>query len=83
MSEFELSGLILQAREDAPYVVRYRIRVDQSWSTRGVEVEIENGGSRSLRLSINTGGHWSGKRRCLSDGMLHSWYQLTGSERYH
>ena len=69
---FELSGLILQAHEDTPYVVRYRIRVDQSWRTREVEVEVENGGSRSLRLSADAGGHWSGERRRLSevDGCL-------------
>src|SRR6266702_1795679 len=41
---FELSGLILQAHGDAPYVVRYMIRVDQSWRTREVQVELEDGG---------------------------------------
>src|SRR5205823_7155103 len=63
---FELSGLILQAHEDVPYVVRYVIRVDQSWRTREVEVEVENGGSRSLRLSADAGGHWSeiGRASC-------------------
>src|SRR5205823_5457476 len=69
---FELSGLILQAHEDVPYVVRYRIRVDQSWRAREVEVEVENGGIRSLRLSADAGGHWSGERRRLRevDGCL-------------
>jgi len=69
---FELSGLILQAHEDVPYVVRYRIRVDQSWRTREVDVEVENGGIRSLRLSADAGGHWSGERRRLRevDGCL-------------
>ena len=40
---FELSGLILQAHEEAPYVVRYRIEVDAGWRTRNLEVELEDG----------------------------------------
>jgi uncharacterized protein len=69
---FELSGLILQAHEDAPYVVRYVIRVDQGWRTREVEVELENGGRRNLRLSADAGGQWSGEGRRLNelDGCL-------------
>ena len=38
---FELSGLILRAHEEAPYVVRYVIQVDERWRTRSVEVEVE------------------------------------------
>src|SRR5207253_6823151 len=34
---FEFSGLILQAHEEAPYVVRYRIEVDAGWRTRNLE----------------------------------------------
>ncbi|TMF86982.1 MAG: hypothetical protein E6I07_07825 [Chloroflexi bacterium] len=60
-------GLILQAHDDAPYVIRYRIRVDQSWRTREVEVEVENGGSRSLRLSAEAGGQWSAEGRRLNE----------------
>jgi uncharacterized protein len=69
---FELSGLILQEHKDAPYVVRYRIRVDQGWRTREAEVEVENGGSRRLRLSADAGGQWSGEGRRLNelDGCL-------------
>src|SRR2546428_8996118 len=51
---FELSGLILQAHEGAPYVVRYRIEVDAGWRTRNVEVELEDGGP--LRLSLTPAG---------------------------
>src|SRR2546425_1886065 len=47
---FELNGLILQAHEDTPYVGRYTIRVDVTWRTREVEVELENGGRTSLNL---------------------------------
>ena len=38
---FELTGLILRAHEEAPYVVRYVIQVDERWRTRSVEVEVE------------------------------------------
>ena len=55
---FELNGLILQADKEIPYVVRYRIKVDEAWQTREVELELENGGSRPLWLSRNT-GHWT------------------------
>src|SRR5947209_2529994 len=69
---FELSGLILQAHEDVPYVVRYRIRVDQSWRTREVEIELENRGRRRLRVAVGGDGHWSVGGRQLSglDGCL-------------
>src|SRR5205823_5147760 len=50
---FELSGLILQAHEEAPYVVRYRIEVDAGWRTRNVEVELEDGGQRRLSLTAD------------------------------
>jgi uncharacterized protein len=56
---FEFSGLILQAHEDAPYVVRYVIHVDERWRTRSVEVELENGGQRRIRLASDGGGHWA------------------------
>lgn len=56
---FELSGLILQAHEEAPYLVRYTIRVDQSWTTQALEVELENGGQRALSLSRGADGHWT------------------------
>src|SRR3979411_2559287 len=35
----ELSGLILEAHVEVPYVARYRIEVDAGWRTRNVEVE--------------------------------------------
>src|SRR2546430_16543520 len=53
---FELSGLILQAHEEAPYVVRYRIEVDAGWRTRNLEVELENGGQRRLSPTAGGGG---------------------------
>src|SRR5260370_40067431 len=40
---FELSRLIRQAYEAVPHVVRYAIEVDQSWRTRRVELELEEG----------------------------------------
>jgi uncharacterized protein len=56
---FELSGLILQAHEEIPHIVRYRIEVDAGWRTRTVEVELENGGQRPLRLTADGHGDWS------------------------
>ena len=56
---FELSGLILQAHEDAPYVLRYRVEVDSGWRTRNVEVELEDGGQRRLNLTADGEGNWS------------------------
>src|SRR5256885_7361885 len=53
---FELSGLILQAHEDTPYVVRYVIHVDERWRTRSVEVELENGGPRRDTVASLGGG---------------------------
>ncbi len=40
----QLSGLILQAHQDEPYVVRYAIDVDDAWRTRAVQIEVENDG---------------------------------------
>ena len=54
----EFDGLILQAHKEVAYVVRYRIRVDEAWTTREVELELENGGSRTLSLMRNAAGHW-------------------------
>ena|SRR2546425_3151327 len=64
---FELNGLILQTHQDTPYLVRYAIRVDRSWRTREVQVELEDGGRRILRLSADAAGHWSREDRRLND----------------
>ena len=56
---FQLSGLILQAYEDEPYVVRYSIEVDETWRTRAVQVEVENDGQRRIVLVGDGSGHWS------------------------
>ena len=56
---FEFSGLILQAHEESPYVVRYGIEVDAAWHTRKVEVELEDGGHRHLSLTTDGDGNWS------------------------
>lgn len=67
---FELSGLILQAHHEIPYVVRYRVALDTSWTTQSVELEIENGGHRELRLDRDPSDQWSidGVRRAEFDG---------------
>jgi hypothetical protein len=56
---FEFSGLILQAHEESPYVVRYAIEVDAAWRTRKVEVELEDGGQQGLSLTADGEGNWS------------------------
>jgi uncharacterized protein len=66
-SGFELRGLILQTDRDVAYVVRYAIGVDQSWFTRKVDVEVENGGRRTVKLSRTSGGLWSRDGRTASD----------------
>jgi hypothetical protein len=58
-SGFQLSGLILQAHRDAPYVVRYSIEVDDAWRTRAVQVEVENDGKHRIALATDGSGHWS------------------------
>lgn len=64
----EFDGLVLQAHEEVPYVVRYRVRVDDAWTTREVEVELEleNGGRPTLSLSRNTTGQWTGDGQRLN-----------------
>ena len=57
-SGFAMSGLILQAQEAAPHVVRYMIRVDESWRTRSVEVDLEAGDRRHVSLNADGQGHW-------------------------
>ena len=64
---FELSGLILQAHEDTPYVARYLIEVDARWRTRRVEVELEDGGRRTVSLTADGEGHWSRDSQHLAD----------------
>jgi len=56
---FEFSGLILQAHQEVPYMVRYRVQVDAGWRTRNVEVELDNGGQRRLSLAVDGEGNWS------------------------
>jgi uncharacterized protein len=56
---FDFSGLILQAHEESPYVVRYAIEVDAAWRTRKVEVELEDGGQQGLSLTADGEGNWS------------------------
>jgi hypothetical protein len=63
----ELSGLILQADEEAPYLVRYTIQVDERWRTRNVEIEIEDGGRRAASLTADGEGRWSRDGRSLGD----------------
>jgi uncharacterized protein len=69
---FELNGLILQGHADAPYVVRYRLELDRDWRSREIEIEVENGGRRTLRLAGDGAGRWSGEGRSLSalDGCI-------------
>jgi uncharacterized protein len=55
----QLSGLILQAHQDEPFVVRYSIDVDDAWHTRNVQIEVENDGQRRLALEGDGAGHWS------------------------
>jgi hypothetical protein len=55
---FQLSGLILQAHQDAPYVVRYSIEVDKGWRTRAAQVEVENDGQHRIALAADGAGHW-------------------------
>src|SRR5258708_38808515 len=45
-----LSGLILQAHRDVPYVVRYSIAVDEAWRPRVVEAAVENEGKHRIAL---------------------------------
>ena len=54
----QLSGLILQAHQGEPYVVRYSIDVDDAWRTRAVEVEVENDGQHRVTLAADGAGHW-------------------------
>ena len=56
---FQLSGLLLQAHQDAPYVVRYSIDMDEAWRTRAVQVEVENDGRHRTSLVTDGSGHWS------------------------
>jgi hypothetical protein len=55
----QLSGLILQVHQDAPYVVRYSIDVDDAWRTRAVQIEVENDGEHRITLVTDGAGHWS------------------------
>src|ERR1700716_1028949 len=58
-SGFQLSGLILQAHHDAPYVVRYSLEVDQARGPRAARVEVENDGRHRIALLTDGIGHWS------------------------
>jgi hypothetical protein len=58
-SGFQLSGLLLEAHQDAPYVVRYSIEVDAGWCTRAVQVEVENDGQHRTSLLTDGAGHWT------------------------
>ena len=55
----QLSGLILQAHQDEPNVVRYSIDVDDAWRTRAVQIEVENDGQHQTALVADGAGHWS------------------------
>jgi len=55
----QLAGLILQAHEDAPYVVRYSIDVDEAWRTRAVQIELEGDGQHRTSLIVDGAGHWT------------------------
>src|SRR2546430_12642748 len=66
-SGFLLSGLLLQAHRDAPYVVRYSIDVDEAWRTRAVQVEVENDGQHRTSLVTDGSGRWSHDAELLPD----------------
>lgn len=68
---FQLSGLILQAHQDAPHVVRYSIDVDDAWCTRAVQIEVENDGKHRVALAADGAGNWHGTERLAAlDGCL-------------
>jgi hypothetical protein len=69
---FQLSGLILQAHEDAPYVVRYSIEVDDAWRTRAVQLDVEKDGQHRVALAADGAGNWSRdtERLAAFDGCL-------------
>src|SRR3977135_2810582 len=56
---FELSGLILQAHQEVPYLECVRFTVDAGWRTRSFEVELEDGGQLGLSLTADGEGNWS------------------------
>lgn len=56
---FQLSGLILQADQEAPCVVRYSIDLDQAWRTRAVQVEVEDDARHRIDLAADGAGHWT------------------------
>src|SRR5207237_5318725 len=66
-SGFQLSGLLLQAHQDAPYVVRYSIDMDETWRTRAVQVEVENDGRHRTSLLTDGSGRWSRDAELLPD----------------
>ena len=66
-SGFAISGLILQAHEEAPHLVRYMIRVDESWRTRSVEVDLEAGDRGHVSLNADGQGHWVSNDQPLHD----------------
>jgi uncharacterized protein len=69
---FQLSGLILQAHQNAPHVVRYTIDVDEAWRTHAVQVEVENGGPQQISLTADGAGRWTrnGRQLPIVDGCL-------------
>jgi uncharacterized protein len=69
---YGLSGLIVRAYENVPYVARYTIQVDQEWNTRDAGVELGNGVQRAIRLRSDGAGTWSldGKHIPELDGCL-------------
>jgi hypothetical protein len=56
---YALSGLIIRAIENVPYVARYTIQVDQEWNMRDAGVELGNGVQRAIRLRTDAAGTWS------------------------
>jgi hypothetical protein len=57
-TEFQLSGLIIQAHETHAFLVKYSIQLDEHWQTREARIEIENGTRRSLQLARTPEGAW-------------------------
>src|SRR5207253_3689198 len=58
---------LLQAHQDAPYVVRYSIDMDETWRTRAVQVEVENDGRHRTSLLTDGSGRWSRDAELLPD----------------
>ena len=56
---FIAESVVLRLQEGKPFQLSYRILVDPAWRVREIEVSLQSGANRQIKLSADGAGNWT------------------------